>query len=78
MKKGNTEYAYWTNSHGKRYNKSTFGEPFDGCWFDGKLLEAFLKTSFNYGKPYVVLPESVWRESKGITYDWAIPFPEGF
>ena len=73
------EYVFWTNSHGKRYTKSTFGEPFDGCWMrtDKELLH-FVKTATLYGQPYAVIPEAVWMPKTSLSIDFNVPFPSGW
>ena len=58
MKRDGQEYVFWTNSHGKRYNKATLGEPGDGAWMRAdKELPAFLSTVPKYGQPYACLSE---------------------
>jgi hypothetical protein len=60
LRRNGQEYVFWTNSHGKRYTKSTFGEPADGAWMrvDRELL-SFLQTAPRYGMPYACLSEGV-------------------
>ncbi|MCL2005102.1 MAG: hypothetical protein FWG73_02960 [Planctomycetaceae bacterium] len=59
FKRNGQEYVFWTNSHGKRYVKATFGEPADGAWMrvDGELV-SFLQTAPRYGMPYACLSEA--------------------
>jgi len=59
LKVNGQEYVFWTNSHGKRYNKGTLGEPADGAWMrvDRELL-IFLQTATRYGMPYACIAEA--------------------
>jgi len=55
-----TEYIFWVNSHGPRYTaKDLFNAPMDGAWMDRKTTTSFLSTAARYGRPGIVIPESV-------------------
>jgi hypothetical protein len=79
MVKNGRQYVFWTNSHGKRYTKSTFGEPEDGAWMrtDKELIE-FIRTATKYGQPYAVIPEAVWTQKNGLKIAFTVPFPDSW
>ena len=79
MKYKGQEYVFWTNSHGKKYKRSTFGEPFDGAWMrTDKELVRFVGSATIYGQPYVVIPEAVWTKKTNIAINFNVPFPNGW
>lgn len=70
-----TEYVFWVNSHGPRYNPSDEGEPGDGCWMTRAMVERMCSTMPLYGSPYVVIPESVWTKDRSLVNTIKVPFP---
>lgn len=73
-----TEYVFWVNSHGPRYNPSDEGEPGDGCWMTRALVERMCSTMPLYGSPYVVLPESIWGKDRSLVNTIKVPFPNNW
>jgi len=73
-----TEYIFWVNSHGPIYGSSEEGEPADGCWMTRSQVETMCKTSFHYGAPYAVIPESVWNADSRLITDIEVKRPVNF
>lgn len=73
-----TEYIGWVNSHGNIYTAGDEGEPGDMCWIDRKTAIRFCDSIPMYGAPYVVFPESVWREDESLGVTPPIPWPDSW
>ena len=73
-----TEYVGWVNSHGPIYGSSSEDEPADMCWMTRAQLETMCESSFGYGAPYVVIPESIWIPSRQLISDFFVKRPVNF
>ena len=73
---GTTEYIGWINSHGPIYTAGSEGEPADMCWMDRATAMRFCESMPLYGAPYVVFPETPWREDESLRVTTRIPWPE--
>ena len=72
------EYIGWVNSHGAIYTDGDEGEPGDMCWMDRQTATRFCESIPQYGSPYVVFPESIWREDESLTPIPSIPWPDSW